>query len=264
MNKQLANNPGLYLLALHAADGHLRERAVRVAPINDTAALTALLLRCNDWVAPVREAAFARLKTELPKLDQSTLEPLCMFALGRVVRWERGGAAAAQMIAAHLDWPIAVRAAFIGGTTGPLARALRRLLRSPDHDWILPDLAMHAKSAFVRAVAAESLLTGFARWSDGYDWVWHDKVFNLRRKIPRHAKREIEVSTATRLMVLRHTGHDKSAKLRCLAADHLITVGAPEGDRLVDYLTNDKAKTVQSRMEFYHKKWAGNPSTQES
>lgn len=264
LSKQLTKYPGLYLLALHAADGHLRERAVRVAPMNDTAARAALLLRCNDWVAPVREAAFARLETELPQLDQSKLEPLCMFALSRVARWERGGAAAAQILAEHLDWPLAIKASFVGETTGPLARALRRLLQKPDHDWILPDLAMHAKSAFVRVVAAETLLTGFSRWTDGYDWVWHDKVFNLRRKVPRHAKREVEVTTATRSMVLRHAGQDKCAKMRCLAADYLIAVGAPAGDGLVKSLTNDKAKTVQWRMEFYHRKWGGNPSAQES
>ncbi|MEP3847905.1 MAG: hypothetical protein ABJM43_21395 [Paracoccaceae bacterium] len=261
---KFAKNPNLALLAIHAADGHLRECAVKLAPMDDTAALTALLLRCNDWAAPVRTAAFARLEAVLPRLSQADLVPLCLFVLDRVTRWERGGADAAQMFAALRDWPIIVKTAFLETTTGPLTRSLRQLLRSPDYDWALPELALNARSAFVRAVAVETLLTGHARWTEGYDWVWHDKVFNLRRKVPRRCKRVVEVSSTTRAMVLRHAGQDQSAKLRSLVADYLITVGAPEGDKLVTLLASDKAKTVQDRMAFYHKKWAGNPSAQES
>ena len=261
---QFAKNPTLALLAIHAADGHLRERAVKVAPMNGTPALTALLLRCNDWAAPVRTAAFARLEAALPKLTQTDLVPLCLFALDRVACWERGGADAAQMLAAHRDWPLVVRATFMETTTGPMARLLRQLLRSPDYDWALPDLALRAQSVFVRAVAVETLLTGYARWTEGYYWVWRNKVFNLRHKVPRRAKRTLVVSPATRAMVLRQASQDKSAKIRGLAAEHLIEVGAPEGDSLVTFLTNDKAKSVRERMAFYHKKWVGNPSTQES
>lgn len=208
---QFAKNPTFALLAIHAADGHLRERAVRVAPMDDTATLTALLLRCNDWAAPVRKTAFARLEVVLPKLHQTELVPLCLFTLDRVTRWERGGAIAAQMLAAHRDWPVVVKTTFMDTTTGPLARSLRQLLRNPDYDWALPDLALRAQSVFVRAVAVETLLTGHARWIEGYDWMWHDKVFNLRHKVPRRDKRAVEVSSATRAMVLRHAGQDKSA-----------------------------------------------------
>jgi len=212
----------------------------------------------------VRKAAFARLEAVLPRLSQADLVPLCLFVLDRVTRWERGGVDAAQMFAAHRDWPVIVKAAFLETTTGPLARSLRQLLRCPDYDWALPDLALRAQSVFVRAVAVETLLTGHARWTEGYDWVWHDKVFNLRQKVPRREKRAVEISSATRAMVLRHAGQDQSAKLRSLAADYLITAGAPEGDSLVTSLTNDKAKSVQWRMTYYHKKWVGNLSSQES
>ncbi|MDX8354934.1 hypothetical protein [Cognatiyoonia sp. IB215182] len=260
---QFAKDPALALLAIHAADGYLRESAVQLAPMEDTAALTALLLRCNDWVEQVRVTAFARLEAVLPKLDKAALIPLCLFALDRVSRWERGGAGALKMLAAHKDWPAAVRATFTDSNTGPLARSLRQLLRRPDYDWVLPDLAVHARSAFVRAVATEALLTGYARWTEGYDWVWHDKVFNLRCKVHRQGTRLIEVSPATRAMVLRRASQDNSAKLRSLAADYLIEVGDAECDDLVSTLTNDNAKSVQWRMAYYHKKWAGNPSAQE-
>ncbi|WP_298258670.1 hypothetical protein [uncultured Litoreibacter sp.] len=261
---QFSRNPSLGLLVIHAADGRLRARAVRVAPMEDTAALTALLLRRNDWAAKVRKAAFSRLEAVLPKLSQEELVPLCLFVLDRVARWERGGAVVAQMLAAYRDWPLVVKATFMETATGPLGGSLRQLLRSPDYDWALPDLALCAQSVFVRAVAVETLLTGHARWTEGSDWVWHDKVFNQRQKVPRREKRAVEVSSDTRAMVLRHAGQDKSAKLRSLAADYLITVGAPEGDGLVMSLTNDKAKSVQWRMTYYHKKWVGNLSAQES
>lgn len=93
---QFAKSPTLALLAVHAADGHLRERAVQVTPMDDAAALTALLLRCNDWAAQVRKAAFARLEAVLAKLKQAELVLLCLFVLDRVARWERGGAAMAH------------------------------------------------------------------------------------------------------------------------------------------------------------------------
>ena len=261
---KFAKNSTLALLALHAANGHLRERAVQIAPMADTAALTALLLRCNDWAPQVREAAFARLEAVLPTLSHADLVPLCLFVLDRVARWERGGAAVVQILAAHRDWPLVVKATFVETATGPLARSLRSILRSPDYDWALLDLALRAQSVFVRAVAVETLLTGYARWTEGYDWVWHDKVFNLRQKVPRREKRAVTVLSATRAIVLRHAGQDESAKLRSLAADYLIAFGAPEDDSLVTSLTNDKAKSVQWRMAYYHKKWVGNPSAQES
>lgn len=65
-------------------------------------------------------------------------------------------------------------------------------------------------------------------------------------------------------MMVHHAGHDQSAKLRCLSADYLITVEAPEGDSLVKSLTNDKAKSVQWRMEFFYRKWGANPFAQGS
>lgn len=253
---RLAKNPALALLAINAADGHLRERAVRVAPMDDTAALTALLLRCNDWAEPVWRAALARLETVLPRLEQRALSPLCLFTLDRVATWKRGGAAAADMLMGHPSWPMAVEHTFTQTALGPLARTLRQLLCEPAYDWMLPKLAMGAESAFVRAVAVGVLLTGYARWKTGYDWVWHDKVFGLRRKVPVYGKRHVAVTPTTRDAVLRRACFDKSAKVRALAADDLISRG-PEGRAvLVEALTFDKAPSVQGRMGYFATKWS--------
>ncbi len=260
---KLETDPDAALLALHAPDGRLRKRAVQTAPMNDTAAVTALLLRCNDWAAPVRDAAFKRLETVLGGLDQRALAPLSLFVLDRSVRWRRGGAKVLERMSAHPAWPSAVKAMLMTTTNGPLAKTLRQLLRHPEFDWALPELAMSASSAFVRAVATETLLDEAARWLDGHEWVWHDKVFNLRRKVNLYAKRQVVVTDETKRLVLRSACFDKSAKVRCLAADFFIKEGPPSEAGLLALLHHDKAKTVQERMAYFEKKWVRNPSTQE-
>ncbi len=166
---RLRAEPDLSLLAMHAPDGILREQAVLTAPISDAAALTALLLRCNDWAAPVQQAAFKRLNAILPELDQTMLGAICLFVIERSAHWQRGGAKAADVIKTHPAWPSAVKAILMTATDGPLAKTLRQLLRDADVDWALPELAMGARSAFVRAVATETLLDEAARWLDGHE-----------------------------------------------------------------------------------------------
>ncbi|MEV4148332.1 hypothetical protein AB0J40_32045 [Amycolatopsis sp. NPDC049691] len=62
------------VVAVCSADGYLREAAVhRLAVSPDPEALPLLLIRCVDWVRPVREAA---RKAVLSKLDESTLRPV--------------------------------------------------------------------------------------------------------------------------------------------------------------------------------------------
>ncbi|WP_410668680.1 hypothetical protein [Amycolatopsis sp. cmx-4-68] len=57
-----------------SGDGYLREAAVgRLAVSRDPEALPLLLIRCVDWVRPVREAA---RKAVLPKLDQASLRAM--------------------------------------------------------------------------------------------------------------------------------------------------------------------------------------------
>ncbi len=55
-----ARKPLWHALALVSGDGYERERAIKSAPVTRLH-VQLLVLRCLDWVAPVREAALARL-----------------------------------------------------------------------------------------------------------------------------------------------------------------------------------------------------------
>lgn len=72
--------PALVLIGLCHPSGHVREKAVRLSSGLDTSLEASLLLiRVNDWVAPVRDAAVARMTTILESLDpvrKITLLPL--------------------------------------------------------------------------------------------------------------------------------------------------------------------------------------------
>lgn len=258
--KLIKRNPETALLAMHAPDGYLREYAIKRAQITDTAALSLLLLRCNDWVIPVQKAAHRRLNELLPALNEEALAPICLFVLNRSLNWQRGGALAAQNIMAQPLWPKSVICMFKSTTNGPLTLSLRELLRTKDFDWALPELATEAKSAFVRAVAVNTLLTGYARWFEKFEWEWHDKAFGLRHKVPHFAKRHLEVSHEIRAKILSIACCDKSPKVRILAADYLIEFGPKENKHLINTLKMDKSKAVQERMAFFNKKWLGRES----
>jgi len=110
---------------MHAPDGHLREDAINRVEITDAASFTVLLLRCNDWVRPVRLAALSRVETELRKMDDTGLTPLCLFVLNRGMNWGRGGKLAVDAVMAHPDWTVAMNRMFKSTFNGPLAKTLR-------------------------------------------------------------------------------------------------------------------------------------------
>lgn len=258
-DRHLARNPRLALAFVHAHSGHLREAAVQHMPLKagDTPALTALLLRCNDWVAPVREAARARLAAVLPALKAGDLQPLCLFVFERSRTWGRGGADAACDVMAHPDWTQALEATLRHEVNGPLARVLRQLLRGPGLDAHLPDLAADARSAFVRAVTTQALLEGYARWPVGTEWRWIDKSAGQRQRITVFDTRPIDTSEIDLARVAVTAARDRSAIVRKHAADYLIAQGPDGLGDVADALRDDRARAVAERMDYFDRKWRG-------
>lgn len=251
----LADDPRKALVMLHAPEGKLRLEAVCHARFDDAAARALLILRCNDWVGPVREVAAARLRSEMLNWTEAELTELAMFVLNRTQNWTRGGAEVAAEITNLAAWPSAVKDMFMSETSGPLARSLRNQLCRPAFDWALPDLALRAQSSFVRSVAVETILTGQARWFVGYDFEWVDRVFDKRRRVARWQSRTASFLPETRKIVLRKAVVDQSATVRRLAVDALIANGRNEGNRYCEALRTDKSRAVLTRMAFYDKKW---------
>src|SRR4029450_1179363 len=77
------------------------------------------------------------------------------------------------------------------GTTGPLAACLRHALRFADIDGHLMRLAGHARQPSVRALAYRCLISGQADWIVSVEWMWIDKVYFLRRRVPKLGTRLI-------------------------------------------------------------------------
>ncbi len=231
--------------------------AVKVLNLHAPAAKAILLLRCNDWVAPIRKAAMTRLRAAAPDWTVSDLSPLVPYVLGRKSQWGRGGEDALKTLFDHPAWNTAVYQTLLTQVNGPLSKVLRGLLKTDLHDGLLAELSQNAKSAQVRAVATQTILEGCARWLVGVEWQWVDKTISLRRRVPSWDKRVVEWPVEEITAVLHGAAEDPSASVRKLAAEHLIRFGPKGNDQIIALLEEDRSKPVCERMEFFRRKWFG-------
>lgn len=252
----LSKRPSLAWILIHSPNGKHREAAVRsiLAPETDLLAMVALILRSNDWVAPVRSAAFERLSNAIPLVDASIAAELVPVLLDRVPLWKRGGAKVLKLFEERDDWQEILAVSFLKETDGPLVARLRKLLEMPLMDQDLERLAISARSSFVRAVCAETVLTACARWKNGYDWQWVDKPLGKRRRVAVWEHRKLAVGDGMRLRVFEGAAHDKSVQVRKVAAEVLIRDGLNQKS-LVDVLSVDVAPAVRERVDYAKRKW---------
>lgn len=155
---------------IHAADGRLREAALRAlqGPPAGAFELAAMLHRLNDWVPQVRAAAEGWLAraTVAPGLAAEVLVALWPRTQ-RFTRWSDAGRAGRAALAARPEVLAALAerlAAARGGTPGEV---LRLAMRDPGFDVHLPALAGGAALPMVRAAAVAALLSGRVWWRGG-------------------------------------------------------------------------------------------------
>lgn len=258
VREALASNASSATLLVHSHDGYVREEAVKVLDLRAPTAKAILLLRCNDWVAPIRKTALKRLRTAAPDWTPSDLSPLVSYVLGRKNQWARGGEKALKILLDHPAWNAAVHQTLLTQVNGPLAKVLRGLLKTDLHDGLLAELSQNAKSAQVRAVATQTVLEGCARWLVGTNWQWVDKTISLRRRVPSWDKRIVDRPVEELSAVFQSAAADPSVSVRKLAAEHLIRVGPQGSDRIIALLEQDRSKPVFERMDYYRRKWFGN------
>lgn len=257
VHEAISESPQVAALFIHSHVGYFREEAVKCFEPVDTAGRAALLLRCNDWVENVRVAALSKLRERVPEWTAGELKDLVLFTVDRINEWERGGAVAAAALKDHREWQSALRLVLLHETKGPMARLLRKNLRTMDLDFLLPDLAVDARSAFVRAVAVQTILEGCARWHVSTEWQWVDKAYGLRRRVQKWDKREVPFETEVQSDVLAAAARDKSAVVRKLAAEQLIREGTEAHHTAYQLLVDDKSNGVRDRMDFCTRKWSG-------
>ncbi len=182
----LAANANLAWLYLFHPSGYLRVAALHridTAPASPFF-LAALAWRLNDWVPQVREAARLCADRELPLVEAHVAATAAPYLLGRRIAWNRWTHEhdTLDQVFAREDVLEALAAQLRVGTTGPLAACLRHALRFAGIDAHLIELARHARQPSVRALAYRCLISGRADWVVGFEWMWIDKVFFVRRR----------------------------------------------------------------------------------
>ena len=74
----------------------------------------------------------------------------------------------------------------------------------------------------VRAVAYQCLMSGKATWTVGFEWAWIDKVYGLRRRMPKLETREVQ-RTDSVAETIKEAIRDKSNVVRIVRTETLIS-----------------------------------------
>jgi hypothetical protein len=251
----LKRNHDFAWLFLFHPSGYVREAALDY--INDPPTspffFSALAWRLNDWVRPVRQAAERCAERVLRRTAADVAANAAIFLLDRHVVWGRwtNEAEALDRVFEREDVMAGLASQLTQRSTGPLANCLRHALRYPAMDEHLPHLASDAIQPSVRALAYRCLISGKATWTTGYAWTWIDKVYGVRRRVPKFETRDIQRSHPVADLV-RAAVRDKSAFVRVVAADALIAARSslPDEEALIASLAKDRSSAVRSRADF--------------
>jgi hypothetical protein len=251
----MRKNPDYAWLFLFHYSGYVREAALDAinTPPTSPFFFAALAWRLNDWVGPVRQAATRCAERVLHRIRADVAASAAQYLLDRRVTWGRWSdePKVLDAVFGSKDVMAALAALLQEQTTGPLAACLRNALRYPNIDEHLPYLAANAIQPSVRAVACQCLVAGKASWPVGFGWLWIDKVYGLRRRVPKLETREIQGNSSAAEWI-RKGVRDKSAFVRRVAADALIAARAqlPDENSLIARLANDRSPAVRSRADF--------------
>ena len=248
-------NPDYAWLFLFHPNGHIREAALRHinTPPRSSFFLSALAWRLNDWVEQVRQAAKHCIERIGAGVSPEIAAETGLYLLSRRLVWERwrNEAAALDRILAREDVIVAIADRLRTQTNGPMAACLRNALQHPGIDRHLPVLAARAVQPSVRAVAYQCLISSKARWQIGYEWIWIDRVYGLRKRIPAFETRELLRDCAADKYIADGL-LDKSAFVRKIVADAMIVVRSKIADEkaLVALIADDPSPSVRSRADF--------------
>lgn len=247
--------PGLELVYLFHADGHLRETALdRIqSGLPSAFVVAAIAYRLNDWVPQVRRAALRCAERTFPLTEPAIVARAALFLLGRRHEWRRwdNEARAIDAVLARPDVVDALTGTIATSANGPMARILRQVLRQPHMDRHLPMLAAQARQPAVRAAAAQALIEGRVRWITGSEKKWIDKSLGRYRRGPVFAERNISSSTPLESAV-ETAARDRSAAVRRIAASGLIRnrEHLANLDAVAAMLADDRSRAVRARIEF--------------
>lgn len=254
-NSLLKMNPDYAWLFLFHQSGYVREAALHAiqTPPASPFFFAAIAWRLNDWVEQVRQAAADCATRVLPRTDPAVAATAALYLLGRQFVWGRWSDIPQALHAAFSDKDVLAPLAdqFRERATGPLATCLRYALKYPNIDEHLPCLAAGATQPAVRALAYRCLLTGEAVWPAGCEWAWIDKVYGVRKRVPKLESRPLSISSDVAYLI-RQAIHDRSPKVRRVGADALTKARGhlPDADQLIGILATDANPSVRSWADF--------------
>lgn len=253
--EQLLRTPGLEYVFLVHRDGRLREAALLkiTGGLPNAFLFAAVAWRLNDWVPQVRAAAARCAERSFPITDAEVVARAGLAILMRQRSWRRWSDEQALIDAALAREDVAACVAdlLIEGRQGPLASALRWLLRAPAFDAHLPRLAGKAVQPSVRAVAISTLVTGEATWPDGHAWKWIDKSNGVRRRVVVLGRRPLTSASSPHLAIGMGVA-DRSAAVRhaALAGVMARLMGTAEGRSFATALVHDPSASVREKAAF--------------
>ena len=213
-------------LNLSHPDGRIREQTLHTLPARIPSTLYAILvlLRLNDWAAPVRDAARRRLTA----FAAATAPQHLAAALGYILRywtsWGRMSPASKQdALAVLLSDAVAAQlaTALARSPAGPMTTLLSQLGQIAAIDPHLPYLAAQAIQPALRAKAYQSLLSGKTTWVAGKEQEWIERRHNLYRWRTILASRPLTI-TVEHDPTLQQAAADRSPIVRRVAADAII------------------------------------------
>jgi hypothetical protein len=255
---QLERVPGLEYLFVFHRDGHLREAALRKISggLPSAFLFAAVAWRLNDWAPPVRAAAAECAARTFPLTRPEVVAEAAQALVTREASWRRWGDERAVLIGTfdRPDVAACLAEAIIARQTGPTARILQFALRGAGLDPHLERIAREAVQPAVRALAFRTLVDGYARWPEGWEFRWIDKSMGLRRQQTAFRQRPLG-SPPARDLIIEAAAVDRSASVRKVALDGLIRhdLEGPQTRRIAARLLSDPARSVRERAEFVMK-----------
>lgn len=255
---ELNSNPDLGWLLIFHGNGYVRQAALETladAPESEFE-FSAIVYRLNDWVKNIRTAAAQYAAMFFPKTRSDIVGQSSFFLLAQaqvLSRWNQDGQTLLEGAIYRPDVLQHLKDQFLSVRSGRVGHTLQQILRRPDFDTQLSELARDAILPSVRAVAMDALLNNRCRWFVGHKKQWVDKVFGISRSVAEFESRPVNVFSDFDSL-LRDAASDNSAQVRKIAAD-AINVNVNNTSKTIDEvartLQQDKNASVRSRIDFF-------------
>nr|WP_201009200.1 hypothetical protein [Rhizobium rhizogenes]QCL09451.1 hypothetical protein pC5.7c_584 [Rhizobium rhizogenes]QCL09619.1 hypothetical protein pC5.8a_127 [Rhizobium rhizogenes] len=252
----LKQTPNLEFIYIFHSSGYLREASLNkiTGGLQFPFFVAAIMWRMNDWVAPVRAAAFRCAQRVFPLTQPAIVARAGLELLKRQHGWERWGELERSIVGdlyARPDVTAELARLLIQQTTGPTPSTFRHALRTPLLDAHLEDISSKSVHPMVRAIAAEALIDRTAKWRSGFRWEWVDKRYNLKRRIPTYSQRELACSVSPRQVadraILDRSPFVRRVVLDCVGRDSLPADTGRQYARQVEF---DRSGAVREAAAF--------------